>query len=127
MKKTGIAAFLLIFALLFAGCVSSGGKYQTFLCISNMDDRSFSMEYTSFDGKKYYVITPKKDTELRMRFVTKSGSLKCTVTEKGTAQDVYYQKEIQDSEASVPMKKGVKYTVWLIAEAHEGAFYFDWS
>ena len=72
-------------------------------------------------------VKSKKDTELRMRFVTKSGSLKCTVTEKGTAQDVYYQKEIQDSEASVPMKKGVKYTVWLIAEAHEGAFYFDWS
>ena len=127
MKKTKVLALFLGVILLLTGCVSSGGKYLTIMSITSEDDHSFSMEYESFDGKKYYVFTPKTDGTLKMDFVTESGTLKCTVITGTENQFVFNQSEIPTGKEEIPIKKGKKYTVWFYAEKHKGSFRFDWS
>ncbi|MBQ6018773.1 MAG: hypothetical protein IJL26_01210, partial [Clostridia bacterium] len=104
MKRTCVISLFLVLLLLLTGCVSSGGRYRTFLCISMQDERSFSMEYNSFDGKKYYVFSPRADTTLRMRFETKSGALSCSVLEKSSMDEVFSAKDIQTGENEVALK-----------------------
>lgn len=127
MKKMTAPILLLLFVALFAGCVSSGGRFLAVGCVSTQNDTSFSMTYSSLDGKKFYVIHPKKDTTLNVRFETVSGALSCCVIEKSTGAVLFDRREIRTSEDAVGLKKGESYTIWIEAKEHEGAFFFDWS
>ena len=121
MKKAATIALIVLSMVCLLGCIGSGGHYTVQRCLSRQSADAFSMAYDKLDGTKAYTLDVEDNTALAIDFVTKSGVLSCTITDK-SGKEYYHNDSVQTQSLTVPLGEKGKYTVRFAAEEHTGSF-----
>lgn len=123
MKK----AFALCVVLVLLACLVAcreGNRFRVVMCVSNQTDHSFSMEYESFDGYRYYNMNLKKTATVDIRVETVKGQLDYVIFDED-GEEVNGMNDVGTFGYGFSLPSG-KYRVKVTGHEHQGKFSFSW-
>lgn len=130
MRKVGLLMMLLALTGLLFSC-SNGDSPEVVGEVETNTERSMSMTYEKFDGRKQagesIRVAPGEEVVVRVDVVTEGGSLTVYIAPESDPKDyVLESHDLPTSQFTVTLSEVGNYIVQVEAKDHKGSYNIDW-